>query len=346
MRILIIAAIFLATGCAVHQPVSQDWRLSNRENGHVLIPPGVAAAKAGFALDVRAGSGKCPPAIRAHGKRVVVTVDADSMAKHPAGWLKSWAGELESQGCIGRGEASIFAESLPLDPNVGFHLRYADDIETPVRLQVVSPILRGDAAPEAPLEVSGSGNSLTVTTKAPVNQIGYETAVYAVQPKASGVGFSIAPLYADRHVQQEVEHVGQPAVNHLQFPPAAAFYRLFFKSDQTDFTALVIAGSTRAELEKNVSSCDPSDRMCIAIPRRVAINQVVPVTVNGAEVMVRWGANIAEAIRNSGEMRPEVVLNRLTVSRLYRGQPRPVEFDRGSPAILGLVLTGGEVISW
>lgn len=340
MRIWPIPAFLLATGCAVHQPVSRNWRLLKQESGQLLVPPGVAQAK--FTVKIAPGHGTCPPDVQVKGKRVLIPAGGDSQAGRPPGWLVM----LESQGCIAPGEATKFAESVPLDPDVAFHLLHGDDIEAPVRLQVVSPILRGETVPEAPLEVSGSGNSLTLTARAPANQIGYETALYEVEPKAGGVGFSIAPLYADRHLPDKVERVAQPATNYLQFPPGASFYRLFFKSGQTDYTALVIAGSTRAELEKNVASCDANDRMCVAIPRRVAINQVVPVTVNGAEVMVRWGANVAEAIRNSGEMRPDALLARLHVSRPYRGQPRPVEFDRTSPAILSLVLTGGEVISW
>lgn len=346
MRILLIPAFLLMTGCAAHRPVSQNWLLLQQEDARVLMPPGVAPAKAGFLLDVAAGRGKCPPEIHPKGRRVIVTLDAASLKKHPDGWLTAWSNQLESQGCIGHGQAARFAESLPLDPTVGFHLRHFDDIEPPAKLQVVSPILRGEARPEEPAEVTGSGNSLTVTVKAPANQIGYETALYTVQPKSQGAGFTIAPLYADRHVGQEVERATQPDTNFLRFPADAAFYRLIFKSDQTDFTALVVASPTRDGLQRDVTSCAPGDSMCIAIPRLVAINQVVPVTVNGAEIMVVFGANVAEAMRNAGQFRPESVLDKLSVSKMYRGRLTPVEFDRHTQGILGLVLTGGEIISW
>jgi hypothetical protein len=36
----------------------------------------------------------------------------------------------------------------------------------------------------------------------------------------------------------------------------------------------------------------------------------------------------------------------LKVYRLYAGKPVPVEFDRSGTEILGLVLNGGEKISW
>ena len=353
MRIAIIAATLFMSGCAVHQPVSQNWRLYNRENARVLIPPGVEQGKKGFVLDIAAGHGRCPPGIRAKGKHTVVAVDRDSITKHPNGWLPSWADELESRGCIAQGEAPQFADSLPLDPDAGFHLRYGDDIETPVRLQVVSPMLRGDDQRELPLEiVAESAETHTIAVKLPANQLGYETALYEVQPKSSGAGFSISPVYAERHIENQVERAPKPLKDLLCFPPEAAYYRLFIKSGQTDFTALVIASPDRAGLQRDVTSCEPNDRMCVTIPHRVAINEMIPVTVNGKDVMLLWGAHLIDAIREGNSARvaaqtwPGTAFRNLSVSRPYRGRLAPVEFDRNSPDILSLVLLGGEVITW
>lgn len=342
---MLIPAFLLMAGCAAHQPVSQNWRLMQRQSARVLVPPGVVESRAGYALDVAVGRAKCPPEIRAKRKHVIVAIDADSLQQRPAGWLTSWAGELESQGCIARGEAAKFAESLPLDSRAAFRLLHPDDIEPPVRVQVISAIQREDDAADGPVNVSSSGNGLTVTMKAPALR-GYETTLYAVQPKPSGPGFHLTPLYAERHIRESAERVAKPAEDYLQFPPEAAFYRLILKSDQTDFTALVLAAADRPGLDGSVTSCPAKDRMCIGIPRLVAINEVVPVTVNGAEIMVRWGANVAEAIPNSRGMRRETLLEKLSILRPYRGRLAVVEFDRGDPAILGLVLEGGEVISW
>jgi hypothetical protein len=359
----------ICPGCAVHQPAAANWRLTKQGTGDILIPPGVAKpdiAKRTVAVHLAPGTGACPPSIRVKGKRVLITVTREMLLQQPQGWLTVWAEGIESQGCIAHGEGSILAariaESLPLDPGLAFHLLYPSDRQTgqvdiapPVRLQVVSPILRDGAAPDAPiLETSGNGNSLTVTLKATDNLIGYETAWYAAQSKAAGAGFTIKPLYAERHVNSETERRAQPATNYLQFPPDAAFYRLFYKSGQTDFTALVVAAPTRAELDRRIgvlnsatASCDQlQNELCVAIPRRVAINPMVPVTVNGVEVMVAWGATVAEAIRNAGERQPEAVLPKLAISRLYNGRPAPVDFDRSSPAVLRLILTGGEEITW
>ena len=323
----------------------------NHENARVLIPPGVEQAKKGFVLDIPAGRGKCPPGVQAKGKHTLV-VDTDWITKQPNGWLPSWSADLESHGCIGHGEAPQFAESLPLDPDAGFHLRYADDIETPVRLQVVSPILRSDDQRELPLEViAASAETHTVAVKLPTNQLGYETALYEVRPKASGAGFAISPVYAERHIDGQVERGSQPLKDLLHFPPEAAFYRLFIKSGQTDFTALVIASSDRAGLQRDVSSCESNDRMCVTIPRRVAINQMIPVTVNGKEIMMLWGSHLSDAIREgsgpgvSAQPWPGA-FSKLSVLRPFRGRLAPVEFDRNTADILSLVLNGGEVITW
>jgi hypothetical protein len=369
LRIYFIFAVLFCAGCAIRQPVSTNWRLTKQGTGDVLIPPGVSSpdlATRTFAVDRAPGHGACPPAIRVKGKRVLVTVTRDMLLAKPKGWLTSWTAGIESQGCIAPGEGSALAvriaEAFPLDPALAFRLLHANDRESgqvdiapPVRLQVVSPIFRDGVESDAPIfDTSGDGATLNVTLKSSDNLIGYETAWYAAQPGTDGTGFIIAPLSAERHLKDATEHSAQPATNYLQFPPDAAFYRLFYKSGQTDFTALVVAAPTRAELDRRIgilsgsgASCGQlQGEMCVAIPRRVAINPMIPVTVNGAELMVAWGASLAEAIRNAGERQPEAVLPKLAISRLYNGRPAPVDFDRSSPSVLRLILTGGEVISW
>jgi hypothetical protein len=234
LRIALTLALLLLTSCAAHQPVTANWRLTKQGTADLLIPPGVARpdlSKRTLAVDLTAGQRICPPPIRVKGKHVFVTVTRDMLLDQPPGWLTKWASGIESQGCIAPGEASILAariaEALPLDPALAFHLLYPNDRQAgqvdfapPVRLQVVSPILRDGAAPDATiLETSGSGNSITLTVKATDNLIGYETAWYAPQSRAAGVGFTITPLYAERHVNNQTEHRAQPATNYLRFPP-------------------------------------------------------------------------------------------------------------------------------
>jgi pimeloyl-ACP methyl ester carboxylesterase len=362
LRTYLILAILLSAGCAVRQPAAENWRLKT----NLLIPPGVSnpdLAKRTLAMDLAAGHGVCPPEIRVKANRVFVTVTRDMLDHQDQGWLTNWAARVEAQGCIAPGEgerlAAQIAESLPLDPAVAFHLLYPNnrqsgqvDLAPPVRLQVVSPILKDKAAPileEAP-ETSADARGLTLAVKSSDNLIGYETDWYSVQPKAAGAGYSIAPLYAERRLKDETERRAQPDVNYLTFPSGAGFYRLVYKSDQTSFTALVIAGSTREELDRRVrlieSGAESCSELCVAISRPEAINAMLAVNVNGQDAMVNWGANVAEAIRNAGVREPESVLPHLSVGKLHNGRLAEVEFDRASPAILNLILTGGETISW
>jgi hypothetical protein len=87
------------------------------------------------------------------------------------------------------------------------------------------------------------------------------------------------------------------------------------------------------------------DDMCSAIPTDVAVNPVIAVTVNGAELMVPRGATVGNLIRLPREQQP-AVLERLAVYRPWNGRLVPVTFDRTDPGILGVILKGGEVISW
>ncbi len=368
----------LVTGCAVHNPVLQTYRLVKQDTGPVLIPPGVAGpdvAQRTFTADV-VRVGPCPSAaaivaIRARKKRVVVTFTRNTLVQQPPGWLSAWTAELEAQGCLAPGGglklADWIAESLPLAPDAVFHLLHSNpgqtgqvDLGPQTRLQVVSPILRESAPPDAPLleilDTTGSGYTLNVTARATGNAIGYEQAWYGVRPKANGVGFTIAPLGAEQNIQGKTEHRPRPATNYFPFPDDAAFYRLFYKADQTEFTALVVAARTRAELERRTealgtgtASCEKlNNELCVALPKNVGVNPLLAVMVNGSEVLVPWGGTVWGAIAKAeGTGRDAaMLLPRLAIFRLYHGRPAPVEFDRSSPEILHLVLAGGETISW
>jgi hypothetical protein len=131
---------------------------------------------------------------------------------------------------------------------------------------------------------------------------------------------------------------------------------LLYKSGQTDFTGLVVAGRTPAELDQRTRVLEASGdsascgklgaEMCIAIPKDVAVNPLVSVTVNGAEVLVTRGAWVAGAIQAAGERQPKTLLRALTISKPWNGRMMPVAFDPQDAAILNMPLRGGEVVSW
>ena len=316
------------------------YRLVRTDASQILIPPRVAKADLAqrmFRSAVRAaGSDKCrslpsSPAIQVHGHRLEVTVTREPLLQKPTGWLSEFTSGMESQGCIAPGESMMVAEeiaaALPLDMNQAIRLLYSNqlDITPQMRIQVVSPI-----------------------------RLGYETAMYTVQPKADGIGISISALYADRHIGDATERRREAATDYFRFPPDAAFYRVFYEAQQTEYAALIIAAPTRAELERRTkilemgqASCDKlKNALCVAVPKQVAINGLVPVTVNGAPVWVAWGTNIGGVLQAAGERKATELLPKLTVHKLYGSKLVPVEFDRASTAILNLIVTGGEVVSW
>jgi hypothetical protein len=362
MRSTAIFAILFLSGCAVRQPASKTWRLTT----HALIPPGIAGpevAQRTFTADVGWGGGHCPAPIRKRGQRLEITVSRESLLKQPDGWLTSWTEDLESQRCIVPGQgaklAARIAGSLPMDPDRVFRLLYASDRQSgdvdlgaDTRLQVVSPIMAdgtsfGEPSVNTSPDTTGHGNTLTLTLRAPEGMLGYETALYEVRRRSGQPGFTIVPLMAERHINGETERVPQPATNYFRFSEEASFFRLFYKAGQTDFTALVAGARTRAELGNALDSCKALRAgMCIAIAKSVAVNAMVAITVNGGQALVNWGSNVAGAIRAAGERQPDAILPRLSVFKLYDGRPVAVDFDRSNRAILDLVLTGGESISW
>jgi hypothetical protein len=165
---------------------------------------------------------------------------------------------------------------------------------------------------------------------------------------------SISPISTERHINGETERVALPIHNYFQSLGASSFYGLFYKGGDTEFTALIVGAATKADLDRSmnllktgIASCETlSNDTCVTIPKRVAINPMVLVTVNGVETSLNWGATLGTAIGGAGERQPITLLPQLSVSKPYGGGMAPVEFDRRDPAILSLILMGGETISW
>jgi len=347
------------------------YRLVSLNTGTVLVPPGVARPDAGqrtFAFRVAKQRGPCPPApgviqIREEKERIVLTVIRNGLARQGAGWLSEWAASLEAQGCLAAGEgprlAEQIAESLPLELNQSFRLLHGShiDIGAHTRLEVVSPVLRegGPATVSAsePVDAAENESGLTVTARAPANLIGFETAWYGIRPHPDRAGFAIVPLRAERNVQGKIEALTGPATNAFAFPADAAFYRLFYKADQTEFTALAVAARTQAELEERTkmlesgpASCKTlNDELCLAIPKSVGVNAYVVANLNGNEVAIPWQATVRSALQVVGGD-TQAALSTLVVRKEYGGRLLPVVFDHNEHDIFGMMLTGGEAISW
>lgn len=294
----------------------------------------------------------------------MVTVDRNTVSTQPAGWLSAWTAGLESQGCLAPGGglalAERIAQSLPLEMNTAFRLLHGTEIDLgpQTTIEVVSPVFRDGKPPGASalesIGATATGNELTVTLQSSPDLIGFETDWYGLRPNADRDGFSIVPLRAERTVQGEVEPLAAPAMNVFAFPAHAAFYRLFYKADQTEFTALAVAARTPSELEQrsrtlqsDPASCKKlNNELCIAIPKGIGVNAYIAVTVNGKQVEIPWQSTVGGAIEAAGIQDARSILARLAVRKIYRGHPVPIQFGRDSPAILNLTLAGGENITW
>jgi hypothetical protein len=307
--------------------------------------------------------------LEVRGRKASVKITADQLNRQPNGWLAAWAGQLDRQNCLSSEEgmklAERIAEAVPLDPSGAFRLLSTDDRQSGavdilpnMTLQVVSPFWREGASGEMPVlsTVAGSDSELTVTLKSSDDLLGYETTRYSIRGKGNGRGYFITPTYASRTVQGVTEVRAQPSKNYFSFGEDAGFYRLFYESTQTAYTALVIAARTPAELDQLTRdlaasgaemSCDKlSSERCAAIPKDVAVNPMIAVTVNGVELLMISRASVANAITAAGERQPRAVLADLKITKPWNGRMVPVVFDHNDGAILGMALRGGEIISW
>lgn len=369
----LLLACLTASSCAVRRSTAQTWRLLNNP---LLLPPDLATADIktrSFKVALPAGHGPCPAnseaiTLKTKSKTATITVNRASLSQQQSGWLSNWAASLESHKCLPRIQAFQLAEqiavSVPLDPSIAYRLLQTDNmlggtvgLGTSDYLMVVSPLVKDSSKPILENEtLSGNGVTLTLTVKSTDNLIGFERAVYKVQRNPNGNGYSITPQYADRHIDDKIERNAQPVTNYFQFPPAAAYFRFFYKTGENDFTALVVAARTPGELDVRTSQLSASnsaalcqkesESMCIVIPKAVAINPVVAVSINSEEKFLIRGTSLQTALQQTGQTKPEALLPRLKITKLWKGQPTPVQFDTSSNAILKLILQGGETISW
>lgn len=363
-----IATLALLTSACVHRPVFDTYRLAPQDGATVLVPPGVAAAtveQRTWPAGVVAGKGSCAkqaPMLTVRKKRLILTVDAAALAqqKQP-GWLSQWTLQAESDGCIGQDEgirlANRIVQSVPLDSLAAYRLLHPSDVQSGYvelgaenRLEVRSPVMAPSTPPDAEtletVAVSGKGNSLTADIKTTPALVGFEIGWYALRPNTGRPGFHFEALSADRTSHGVVEHLDIPSVNFLQFPPQAAFYRLFYKTDDNGVTAILISGTTRADLDQRTkTNCENAGPMCVALPRRVGVNPFLVVTCNDKDITVGVGGTVFAAIQVAGR-KPAEVVGTLRVLRPYQGELRPIEFDRARTEILNVKLGGGERITW
>jgi hypothetical protein len=376
-RLLLTVAV-LTSACAVRQ--SQTYRLAPQTSAHVLIPPGVAtpaATHAAFTMKFAKGrpcaSSADAVTVESRGSKLRVLVARDALLRQAAGWLRQWTTQFEAQGCIPQGTGMDFAarilESVPLDPSAAYRLLHGDNAQQGYvelgpenRLQAQAPILKSGNSPDANVieiaSVTGNDRSLNVDVHESDEAIGVETSWYTLRPKPDGAGTTIVAVSAERRIDGKTEPVARPTRNYFPFAPEIGFYRLIYKADisgKGSTTEIIVGAADRIELDRRTrqvlddfDTCKVSDpSLCAVIPRHVALNPVMAVTVNGREVRVGIRGTVRGAVRQAGgPQRAEEVLTSLTVRKPYGGKLVDVEFDRTGSAILDMTLLGGESISW
>jgi len=261
--------------------------------------------------------------------------------------------------------ASI-AESLPIDPAAANGLLHPDvlrggyvDLGPHNRLKVVSPILRegapkGASALETKTTPAGE-NKINVEVKTSADFLGYEMAWWNLEARPGG-GVHFAPGPAEAQIQGKSTQEARSRFDYFHFAPEAAYFRLFFltriSTADHDIAILSARNATRLDEETKALNQNPSDcgkpamPMCILVPQEVAVVPHIVMTVNGKETPVLAGSRLRDAILAGGEKNPARVLATLSVERFYAGVLTRVDFDRSSPAILDLPLSGGERIAW
>ncbi len=374
----LFAMLLPGVGCLARGP--QAYRLAALrtpdDRSRILTPPGVAnaaASRAVLRVDGISWRPECSPAgngveISARGRRARVTVARDELSRQPAGWLSRVTAEMEAQGCLAQGGAQKLTarilEAVPLDPAVTYRLTHADsldqgfvDIGPEHRLQVVSPVMKVGVAADAPVvesaTVSGNASQIEITARSMDNLTGVETAWYAFEDRTDRAGFALVPISVERSIQGRNEPAIAPIANYFGSLPRSAYYRLFYKSalDDAGTREILVVAATRGELERRTEAlladptfCQaPDPDKCAIIPRRVAVNPLLFVSVNGEEIRLPIRSTVRRAVaEGGGPASVETVLPRLSLMKPFKGKLREVIFDRSAPDILDLMLTGGK----
>jgi hypothetical protein len=142
--------------------------------------------------------------------------------------------------------------------------------------------------------------------------------------------------------------------------PGANFYRLVFlyylRQTASDRRVALLTASSRAALVEATAklvadprvceSLDVTGARCLLMPPDVGLEARLRITVQGRNTTAAVTATLATALAESGVRQPEKILPTLKVLRPYRGGYAPVVAAPVPGGLLGLLLSGGERISW
>lgn len=187
---------------------------------------------------------------------------------------------------------------------------------------------------------------------------GYLTSFYFLHP-APGGGATVSAGHSEANVRSVITRGPAPDHELLHLSPRATHFRFFFRtwSVSGDRRIALLAASSPEALDRAAaefeagpeSYCAGAARhgdACISVPRDMVIGPELRVRVNGRDEFAPVGGNVGDLLRAMEIRDPLKKLATLRIRRPFEGAMRPVEFDPASPAILGLVLVGGEELTW
>jgi len=381
-----LEAVLALSGCAAKQRPVTNWRLSGGGQGQLLLPPLPPQGQSVLLRNARTVKKADPACNiagreiqltwRGRAAQVAITRDAvgpaaDVVLKDgPAplvgtplrdlGWWPRFTQDLERRartGCLAARDAKNLSarivENLAMPSSVAYQLRYGNflstgyiDVEPAFVLSSVAPLLKPGVA----------------KYRTPEDVVGYETVYYEVEPRGDG-GVKIALQSVERNVGGKIAKARRPATEVIALPDSARYARYYFRmwslaGDRkiallaTPTSALLSAVSSKFEADPEgfCKSVRPSEATCISVPSQMMIAPELRVRVNGKPTYIMAGGSLGQALRAAGIKDQKRViaeiLPRLQVLRPYGGMMLPVEFDRLSGDILGLIPIGGEEIRW
>ncbi len=249
-------------------------------------------------------------------------------------------------GCLTAAELPVLdrrlIDHLTLPSGAHYRLRFGEfalngymDITAEFRLRAVEPIREGGV-------VTGYRTSFYLLDRAPDGGV-------VVRAGDSEINIQ-AKLTAGRAAESELLHL----------PAGATWLRFFFRSwsRTQDRRIALIAAPTSAERERASKEFETDPEgfcagaakqrgvACVSVPTDMVLGPELRVSANGKDAFVAVGGTLSEVLRGAGLRDSRAALGTLQVRRPYEGKLVPVAFDRTRTEILGLVLIGGEQITW
>ena len=260
--------------------------------------------------------------------------------------------ESQVRGCLRETENErlrrTIVEYFPLPPAIAYFLQMVSyditgyfDLTPDFRMQITSPIYPPGTEP---------------STK---TLLGYETANYTFVREGSDNRTRLRLASATEVLIGAAPIEKRTLRNELPFSDSPAHFRLLFMADETasgritravllsapDEIKLMQAVASRRDRPDDFCNTLPiTDVKCTILPKNFGVSPELRVRVNQKDAFVRVGGMVQEILDlEDQESGPPPSLK---VFRPFHGRLVPINFDRSSRDILGLVLLPGDQITF